>query len=234
VKALISIQYLRAIAALGVVAFHSGHATILGQAGVDIFFVISGFVMWMVTTKPVGPAQFLWHRMVRIVPLYWIATLIMAVHHSSPVSDTVRSLLFWPYRDANGRLWPVLVLGWTLNFEMFFYLLFATTLMIPRRFQLLSLTAVLISLSVIGIAFQPHEATLYVYTSPLLMEFLAGVWLSEIVHRGKIPGVKIAVALLFIGLLGFVVSLRGPTPELWRFFLWGGPSLLVVCGAISI
>ena len=125
------------------VAFHTGRATILGQAGVDVFFVISGFIMWMVTAEPVGPAQFLWHRVVRIVPLYWIATLIMAAHRSSSVSDTVNSLLFWPYRDANDELWPVLVQGWTLNFEMFFYLLFAAALIIPRRFQLLSLTAVL-------------------------------------------------------------------------------------------
>ena len=233
-KSLVSVQYLRALAALAVVAFHSGRATILGQAGVDIFFVISGFIMWMVTAKPVEPAQFLWHRVVRVVPLYWIATLVMAVHRSSPLSDTVRSLLFWPYRDASGDLWPVLVQGWTLNFEMFFYLLFAATLMMPRRLQLLSLTAVLLSLGVIGIVFQPHEAELHVYTSPLLIEFLAGVWLSEIVQRGRIPGVKIAVAMLFVGLLGFVVSLREPTPELWRFILWGGPSLLVVAGAICI
>jgi exopolysaccharide production protein ExoZ len=234
VKSLVSVQYLRALAALAVVAFHSGRATILGQAGVDIFFVISGFIMWMVTAKPLGPAQFLWHRLVRIVPLYWIATLVMAIHRSSPLSDTIGSLLFWPYRDASGEVWPVLVQGWTLNFEMFFYLLFAAALTIPRRFQLLSLTAVLCSLSAIGIAFQPHEAGLHAYTSPLLMEFLAGVWLSEIVQRGKIPGVKIAIAMLFIGLLGFAVSLQGPTPELWRFILWGGPSLLVVGGAIFI
>ena len=117
---------------------------------------------------------------------------------------------------------------------MFFYLLFAATLIIPRRFQLLSLAAVLCSLSAIGIAFQPHEEQLWVLTSPFLMEFLAGVWLSEIIQRGKIPGVKTAVAMLFIGLFGFVASLRGPTPELWRFIFWGGPSLLVVCGAISI
>ena len=103
----------------------------------------------------------------------------------------------------------------------------AAALIIPRRFQLLSLTAVLCSLSAIGIAFQPHEAQLSVLTSSLLMEFLAGVWLSEIIRRGKIPGVKTAVAMLFIGLFGFVASLRGPTPELWHFIFWGGPSLLV-------
>jgi exopolysaccharide production protein ExoZ len=234
VQSLISIQYLRALAALGVVAFHSGRATILGQAGVDIFFVISGFLMWMVTAKPVGPAQFLWQRVVRIVPLYWIATLVMAVHRDSPVSETIKSLFFWPYRGADGELWPVLVQGWTLNFEMFFYLLLAATLMIPRRCQLLSLTAILCSLSAIGIAFQPEGAALSVFTSPLHLEFLAGVWLSVIVQRGKVPGVKIAVAMLFFGLLGLLVSLPEPTPELWRFIRWGGPSLLVVCGAISI
>jgi exopolysaccharide production protein ExoZ len=103
--------------------------------------------MWMVTTKPVGPAQFLWHRVVRVVPFYWIATLIMAVHRNSSASDTVRSLLFWPYRDANGDLWPIVVQGWTLNFAMFFYLLFAATLTMSRRLQLLSLTAILCSLS---------------------------------------------------------------------------------------
>jgi exopolysaccharide production protein ExoZ len=235
VKPLISIQYLRAFAAIGVVAYHTGRATILGQASVDIFFVISGFVMWVTTTtKPIGPAQFMWRRVTRIAPLYWIATLIMAVLQSSSVSDTVLSLLFWPYGDAIGGLWPVVVQGWTLNFEMFFYLLFAATLIVPRRVQLLALTAVLCSLSAIGVAFQPQQVVLWTYTNPLFMEFLAGVWLSEIVQRGKIPGVKIALAMLFIGLLGFLISLRGRPPEVWRFILWGGPSLLVVYGAISI
>lgn len=117
---------------------------------------------------------------------------------------------------------------------MFFYLLFAATLIVPRRVRLLALTAVLCSLSAIGVAFQPQQADLWTYTNPLFIEFLAGVWLSELVQRGKIPGVKIALAMLFIGLLGFLISLRGPPPEVWRFILWGGPSLLVVYGAISI
>ncbi len=231
---LVSIQYLRAFAALAVVAYHAGHTTIVGQAGVDVFFVISGFIMWMVTARPIGPVQFLAHRVVRIVPLYWIATVIMAVHRGSSVPNTVSSLLFWPYRDADGQLWPVLVPGWTLNFEMFFYLLFAASLMVPRRFQLLSLTAVLCGLSAIGIVTQPHDAALYTYTSPMFMEFLAGVWLSEIVRRGKFPSFKIAIAMLVLGLIGFLVSIRQPTPELWRFVVWGGPSLFIVCGAISI
>lgn len=233
-KPLLSAQYLRALASIGVVAFHTGRATILGQAGVDVFFVISGFIMWMVTIKPISPGQFLWHRVVRVVPLYWIATLIMAALRGASPPDALQSLLFLPYRDGAGHVWPVLVQGWTLNFEMFFYLLFAAVLVIPRRFQLLSLTFVLGALSAIGIALRPHGAALHTYTNPLFMEFLAGVWLSEIVRLGKFPGFKTAVAMLVAGLLGFLISLRNPAPDLWRFVVWGVPSLLVVSGAISI
>ena len=233
-KPLLSAQYLRALASIAVVAFHTGRATILGQAGVDVFFVISGFIMWMVTIKPTGSAQFLWHRVVRVVPLYWIATLIMASIRRSSASDAVGSLLFWPHRDESGQVWPVLVQGWTLNFEMFFYLVFAVILMIPRRFQLLSLTLVLCGLSAIGIAWQPYGAALHTYTSPLFLEFLAGVWLSEIVRQGKFVSFSVAVAMLIAGLIGFAISLREPAPQLWRFVVWGVPSLLVVCGAISM
>jgi exopolysaccharide production protein ExoZ len=234
VKPLLSAQYLRALASIGVVAFHTGRATILGQAGVDVFFVISGFIMWMVTIKPIGPGAFLWHRVARVVPLYWIATLIMVALHKPSAADAIESLLFWPHRDAGGQIWPVLVQGWTLNFEMFFYLVFAGILLIPRRLQLLSLTLVLCSLSALGLALRPHGAALHTYTSPLFLEFLAGVWLSEIVRRNKFPGFKLAVGMLVVGLLGFAISLRNPAPDLWRFVVWGGPSLLVVCGAISI
>jgi len=68
----------------------------------------------------------------------------------------------------------------------------------------------------------------------LLMEFLAGVWLSELVRRGRFPGFKIAVAMVVAGLFGFAISLRQPAPDLWRCLVWGVPSLLVVYGAISM
>ena len=233
-RPLLSIQYLRAFAAIGVVAFHTGRATNLGQAGVDVFFVISGFIMWMVTANSVSPVQFLRDRVARVVPIYWIATGIMATHQSATSIDVVRSLLFWPYYDAGGHKWPVLLQGWTLNFEMFFYLLFAAILLVPRRFQLFLLTGTLCGLGAIGLALRPHDAAFQTYTSPLFMEFLAGAWLSELARRGLFPGTKVALAMLILGLGGFAISLRGEAPEIWRFLVWGIPSLLVVWGAISI
>ena len=88
---LLSIQYLRAVAAMFVVIFH---ITALmpgmvftfdaGQAGVDIFFVISGYVMWM-TGQGQAPGNFMMRRIIRIVPLYWAITMMAALVHASPV-----------------------------------------------------------------------------------------------------------------------------------------------------
>jgi hypothetical protein len=87
---------------------------------------------------------------------------------------------------------------------MLFHRLFAASLLMPRRFQLFALTTISCSLSAIGVAFQPQPADLWAYSNRLLMEFLAGVWLPEIVQRRKTPSEKIAVVMLFIGLAGFL------------------------------
>ena len=117
-----SIQYLRAIAALGVVIFHSlessEHRFIVGQAGVDLFFIISGFIMASLMSGPEGkPGIFLGRRLLRIVPLYWIATFAaLFVTWIKPnffrsmdpsVSNTILSLFFVPHESATG-IAPVL------------------------------------------------------------------------------------------------------------------------------
>jgi exopolysaccharide production protein ExoZ len=81
---LYSIQYLRAVASLSVLAFHLtdryGGSPLVGSSGVDIFFVISGFIMWVTTAdRQVTPAEFAKRRIVRIVPNYWIATVATAL-----------------------------------------------------------------------------------------------------------------------------------------------------------
>jgi exopolysaccharide production protein ExoZ len=230
-KPLLSIQYLRACAALAVVAFHTGRATILGQAGVDIFFIISGFLIWTTTEKPVGSVRFVVHRLIRIVPLYWIATLAMAAVENASMADIARSLLFIPFNGDDG---PILTQGWTLNVEMFFYAVFAGLLLLPRRFQLGFLTLLFCSLSLIGVTLKPSDVAVQTYTSTFLIEFLAGAWLAQAYQRGKLAGTAGGIAMVVAGTLLFFVSLLDPTPEKWRFIVWGFPSLLVVGGAISI
>lgn len=201
----LSIQYLRAIAALSVVWLHEltsipGFIDALGPprfggSGVDIFFVISGFIMvYTVSAKPVGGARFFALRIIRVVPLYWICTLAMVgltyaglfkTVHWSPVT-LAKSLAFIPYGP-----FPVLAPGWTLNFEMFFYALFALTLGFPRWVM----GAVLLALVAAGFM-HPENVIAQTYTSPLLLEFLAGMVLAQIWLRNWAVNLPVGLVLM--------------------------------------
>lgn len=216
-KTLYGIQYLRAFAALAVVLFHAaersgGHFRI-GAAGVDVFFVISGFIMWtMSERRPVTPLRFLIDRLQRIAPSYWIVTAIMiggAVAGLFPnmrltVGHIAGSLLFIPVRSpSNGEIWPVLVQGWTLNFEMFFYVLFAASLFLPRRLQLAGMIGVFAAFVVVGAIFNPQSPLLATYTRPIILEFVAGAVLGQLWLKGIVPGVSLGIALVVASISGF-------------------------------
>ncbi|HEY8614646.1 acyltransferase [Phenylobacterium sp.] len=245
-----SIQYLRGFAAFGVLVFHAaeragGHFG-LGAAGVDVFFVISGFIMWVVTcNRTPSPGQFLWRRVQRIVPLYWGLTLLVAgVALAAPwvfpamqvtAEALVKSLFFVPYRDHTGLIAPLVIPGWTLNYEMFFYLLFAAGLLAPTKLRAWLVTAALVALVAVrplGDTANPIWAT---YTNPLLLEFGAGIWLGRAWAEGRLPGVRAGWALVIAGLLGFAAAgASGVDVERARFLIWGVPALLLVAGAVSI
>jgi exopolysaccharide production protein ExoZ len=245
------IQYLRALAALMVVWVHSLYmipgvaeqfnAPNFGGAGVDIFFVISGFVMVVTTAdKDVTPVQFFCRRIVRVVPIYWLATLAMIVGAASghsfknlgyPPDAIAKSLLFVPYTAIGGHqgnVWPILGQGWTLNFEMFFYALFALSLAAPRRFGLFGLAVVLGSLVVIGRLFGPFGNPLAaVYTSPLLLEFAAGMILAHRWLRDGSPDWS-PWSLLFV-VFGFcAIGLRDSR------FITAHAAFLTMCAAFII
>ncbi len=150
VKRVVSIQYLRALAAILVVVQHANSGPIhldivspgLATFGVDLFFVISGYIMWTTTTETARtPPQFWLARIVRIVPLYWgFTTLYVAIsilhpaaleHPSTNLVFIVKSYAFVPaIHPVEGGISPIYSLGWTLNFEMFFYLIFGIALII--------------------------------------------------------------------------------------------------------
>lgn len=194
------IQYLRGVAALMVVWHHArgqlpGLSLLLpngfGAHGVDLFFAISGFIMVLTTEgKATTPWQFFKRRVVRVVPLYWLVTftlvaLILVAPNLlttvKPTPDTtLMSLLFIPHLSAGnpGMAWPILVPGWTLNYEMFFYALFALSLFAPK--SLLLLLSMLSALVGFGWLLGPfEEPMLKTYTSPLLLEFAGGAILGR-------------------------------------------------------
>jgi exopolysaccharide production protein ExoZ len=244
-----SIQYLRGVAALMVVAFHvtPSKAGLIGAAGVDIFFVISGFIMWVVSTaRETTAGEFLSHRILRVVPLYWAFTLLLAGTAAAVPSAFSRlqltadhllmSLAFIPYLDAStGKITPLLVQGWTLNYEMFFYVVMAVALLFPRRSQLAIIAFVLLSLPVVGMMVPLRPVLVRPYTDPLLLEFLAGLGIGVLWSRGLLPGKSWAMGLVAVSIAGFVLAaMAGEDAERYRVLTWGIPSGLLVLGLLSI
>ena len=227
-----NIQILRFWAAFSVVLVHwepdpSGvffNITPLapGAFGVDIFFVISGFVMaHTVLSAQTTPFSFFKRRLWRIVPLYWLLTFsvflvaivapnMLKATSSDPI-ELLKSLAFIPFIKANGLVQPTLFVGWSLNYEMFFYACFAIALYSSHAIGFL--TVAFIFLVAAGL-FLPFDNVLWdFYSSPMLLEFLAGLWLrvyvKEIANIGaSIPRgfifMAITVALLFNGLLNII------------------------------
>ncbi|TAA06052.1 acyltransferase [Pseudoxanthomonas winnipegensis] len=206
---LAAIQSLRAVAALMVVLHHArnpipwlwnplAHYEAFAS-GVDIFFVISGLIMY-VAARDERWREFIGKRVIRVVPLYWIATLallaIELLRHQARLDATelwhmLQSLLFIPHPspDKHGELYPLLAVGWTLNYEMFFYALFCVGIVLRRVVAVP--TVLILALVAAGALGEPQGPLARTYTSPLLLEFLCGLWLGVLYRRGhadRLPG----------------------------------------------
>ncbi len=260
---ILSLQVLRAVAAFMVVAHHffeyprryltEWPETHVGAAGVDIFFVISGVVMALTTARDqFDPWHFLRKRVWRIVPLYWlITTLVLAMLlsgmsplglHSWNAWDVAASYLFQP--STHG---PILVVGWTLNFEMLFYVFVAATAFIAgqrRRTAVLAimLTCLCLAGFVLGVR-QGTGATSYaeLLLNSLLIEFLAGFLLGRFYLSNAASGLSRdwlnwagwlagAASLVLFALAATVDTM----PEAWRIVVFGLPSVLLCMSALLL
>jgi exopolysaccharide production protein ExoZ len=245
---LLSIQALRALAALAVVAYHAlqwgGGGFDVGRAGVDVFFVISGFIMWYVTSgRVVAPGAFLWRRVTRVAPLYWLATLgVLAVAFAWPAflpevrpgwRHLALSLAFVPHPDPRGLPFPTLPPGWTLDYEAVFYLIFAAALTGPRAWRGRLVVGALIAVTAFG--FLLPEPYYYLGANPMLLQFAAGVCLAIAVENGLTPARWVGAAMILAALAWWTaVQTGGLFTELWRPLLWGVPAFLTVAGTLGL
>ncbi len=253
VETVVAIQYLRAVAAglivfqhaMGIPAFVH-YAAHFGTVGVDLFFVISGFIMWTTTeSRARNPLAFWLARVVRIVPLYWMFTAAyLAAALITPESffslkldpaHIVKSFLFIPAEHPNlGLVAPVYTLGWTLNYEMFFYLLFGLCLFVPRRaLRFALLAAIFLGLIGFGLLVQPQGPVARTYVDPIMLEFLAGVVLAlgarHLMRCGALTGVAL---LAFAALWVAIVYANGYA--LPRIVSHAIPAVIAVAGALML
>lgn len=236
VQKLRSIQVLRAVAACAVVVLHAVpdvHAPVggagYGAAGVDLFFVISGFIMANVAQGRTA-GEFMRDRLWRIYPLWWVAVLPWLFMVPRGGLFIASSLSLWPIYGG-GYYVPVLKVGWTLSFELLFYL--GITLAIATRAWA---PLLLYALCLVG-ALTTSSALLHFAGSPMALEFLMGVLVANLPRRralGVLIPVGIALIALSSPIIGDVESSLGPQWAPTRAIEWGCPAALIVWGALSL
>jgi exopolysaccharide production protein ExoZ len=268
----LSIQYLRALAALGVVLWHGSISLLDNEralipmkactAGVDVFFVISGFIMFYTTIdRPMSTGQFYLRRLTRIAPPYFaFTTLAFLIARIAPgvtrtfsprPLDYLRSMLFIPYFNsaslgANSLaplVRPEVGQGWTLNYEVFFYAIFGACLFLPPRLRVRCVVVICVTLSIVGAIAHPSSAILSTYTDPLLLEFVFGVLLgyffvrllrdSSTFQDNRRRWALVGAALVSLALIALVAQ-NFFQWGLFRAITFGIPALALVSGALLL
>lgn len=245
---IVSLQILRGVAAMLVVMVHSatplGAPLAFGNIGVDIFFVISGFVMWLTTFgRHTTTGTFFLKRILRIVPLYWAITLALAFLGTDPlglrlsesIPDLLRSLFFIPYYDmeAENKIYPILFVGWTLNVEMFFYAIFAVFLPFGPVLRFLGVSAVLICLIIAGLSLQIEIAAFELLTDSIIGIFIFGMGLGVLYTATPVFQRKGWLSALLLGLAGAAAYCAVNESGL-RVFDAGVVSLLIVVAVLAM
>jgi exopolysaccharide production protein ExoZ len=213
---------------------------IFGARRVDLFFVISGFIMAYTTRRfePGGnrPAQawsFLVQRFFRVVPLYWIAlTLACREFFLNGTADAgvLRDFLFMPRFNpvAPEHIWPWLMPGWTLNYEVFFYIVFAASMLLGR-WRKAAVALAFGSLVLAGLVVAPSSAPAVFYTSTVLLEFALGLGVYSVMRSGV--GAQRPLVMCAALVVGSTVLVFDSAPDALRGFTAGPAAALVVWSA---
>jgi peptidoglycan/LPS O-acetylase OafA/YrhL len=273
-----SLQVLRAYAAIIVVLTHSlsqvssvysglsfpFYIKEFLSSGVDVFFVISGFIMFYTSqaqglyTQKNGWRRFIKKRALRIYPLYWL--MLVAYLSLFFVKDVIqggseffsrlegdfhaiKSFILLPSINNQGNYLPILSVGWTLIFEMFFYVIFTAVLFlssstIMAAFLLIVFFAALLCFRVVfG---DLGNAYVFYFTHSIVLEFLFGGLVAVYFQYCKVPNTSVCVVifLMAIGLFSLTAfyGIYGgySTFSSWRFLCWGGPSALLLFSVVGL
>ena len=254
-----SIQYLRFLGAILVLCYHIyalnyryypdinlPYIFSIGNFGVDIFFVISGYIMALISTNSQPgfktTCRFLLKRARRIYPIYWLYTLIVLAIYAvypnlvnSSYAETpslFRSFFLLP-SDTN----PWLNVGWTLIYEVYFYLLIALLMFFKVEIRNIVLSSYFIFILSYSYIFyfdnNPENPLEKYYLSPLICEFILGYWLY---HKSTLLSLRSGVVIILLALIVLLGAtyLFDINSNLKRFIIYGFPALLITFGFLSV
>jgi peptidoglycan/LPS O-acetylase OafA/YrhL len=249
-----SLQIVRALASTSVVYFHIGSVPCFGGIGnlpcfggfgVDIFFVLSGFVMAMIIATGQSASRFTISRVSRIVPLYWVLTTFLLVlaaikpellnSTTANLSNYLRSLLFVPYFKENGMLMPMLFVGWSLNYEMVFYLCVALSIIISPQRSIVVTAGLLVATYISFGCFADSLVLNKFFGNELMYEFILGMLAFKVYNKEYFANVPTGVALA-AGVVGYLFMAVADSNAFHfnRLLLYGVPSFVVISSAVSL
>jgi exopolysaccharide production protein ExoZ len=257
-----NIQAMRGLAAMMVVLVHSiaiADSFTLGwispffgkwgPAGVDFFFVISGFVIATVANNSANSSidngrvnragEFIVKRLIRIFPIYWIV-LIVAIFISpyvhlapSTLSDKPLFDLFFLFELANNKI----MASWTLVYEMYFYLVVTVLIVLfnKRIFLGLGIWACVTIVLILYHTLLKHDLSFSIPLCPMILEFMFGMLIAFLIDR-KVN--SLAFACISIGIVGFFVGAEinsrfGDWGKWYRTLCFGVPAALIIYGMVA-
>jgi len=231
--------------------------------GLDLFFVISGLIMTIVVKsymkKPSGWFNFFIKRMIRIIPLYWLYSIIVygerfIIKHPVTGGEIAKTILFFPILAAKNVILPIIGQGWSLTYEMYFYSIIVIFLFLKIKNIFPYLLGLLIALALAGYYLNPPDVLLKFVCTPILIEFALGVAIgvaynSAVANFQKLNKKLIKRLSVVVGVIGLVLMLSSmnldsdhiSTPfyvitdqhtAMLRSLIWGLPCGLFVLGIL--
>lgn len=218
-----------------------------GYAGVDLFFVISGFVIMHTSARHIGQTSYfsiyLRRRLIRLYPVYWVTLLLLLLGLTVlPLSGANAAALIptsWSSLLRTLLLWPdhIMINGvtWSLSYELYYYLLFSLLILSGRLWPIPAL--VLVGSGVValrGLMNLPDTSLPSFLFSPFNLEFALGVVAWQLVHRYRL-GTGLCVGLAAVA-VGWLVA-YGPVPfedQANRFFRYGFSSFALLVAVVGL
>lgn len=246
-QTLLSLQAIRFFAAIFVAFVHLEAQFSVGHFGVDLFFILSGYVIAMILARGELALTFLKKRIIRIIPLYWLTTsIILALIFFRPdmmpkvlfsIEHYLKSLFFLPYMNIDGKIYPLYFLGWTLAYEMFFYACAFVSLLIAPKKTLVTpiLIGFIILFIVIGNILPVESAVVNFISSKISLEFILGI--GVYCFTQKYPRIyainKVWFAVIIFIMLLLLLKFETSHQTDYRFLVLGIPSLMIVISILA-